>query len=74
MKIRKFTPEELELIRTQTTTTEKRNAALAHGYIIDIIYKVLRRDRNITENTEPIFKELLKKAKSNRKKSIENVT
>lgn len=72
-KIRKFTDEELELIRTGTTAEEKRQAALRQGLIIDVVYKVCRKDRNVTETTEPVFKELLKKAKLNKKKK-ENVT
>ena len=69
MAVRKFTEEELQLIKSETTTSEKRDTARKYSFNPEVVNSVLRSDRSITENNQIIFKELLKKAKLNQKKS-----
>ena len=69
MAVRKFTEEELQLIKSETTTSEKRETAIKYSFNPEVVNSVLRSDRSITENNQIIFKELLKKAKLNQKKS-----
>ncbi|AQX00473.1 hypothetical protein OZ664_11915 [Elizabethkingia sp. HX WHF] len=71
MNLKKFTSEELALIKEHTSTDEKREAALKHGYVIDTVNAVIRKDRRITEENQNIFRDLLRIAKKNKKNVLQ---
>lgn len=60
--------DELLLIRDYTSTDEKREIAGRYSYQKDTVMAIIRNDRRITPDNEPMMKELLKKAKQNKVK------
>lgn len=66
----KMTQDVVEFIRRNTTPTERREIAIKHDWGIDILNSVLRRDRNVTNNTIEMFEEIIDKAKSNLKHDL----
>jgi plasmid maintenance system antidote protein VapI len=65
-----MTKEELQLIKAFTSTEEKREIANDFGYQKDTISAVIRGDRRITDESTPLFKKLLQRAKKNQKLTL----
>ncbi|MDV7696261.1 hypothetical protein N6B72_04930 [Chryseobacterium soli] len=61
-----MTKEELLLIKSFTSTDEKREIADKFGYQKDTVSAIIRGDRRITDDNKPMFEKLLKKAKQNK--------
>ncbi|MFC7347274.1 hypothetical protein ACFQO9_11150 [Chryseobacterium zhengzhouense] len=58
--------DDLELIKNFTSTDEKREIAGKHNYQKDTVMAIIRNDRRITQDNEPMMRELLEKAIENK--------
>ncbi len=58
--------QELLLIKNFTSNIEKREIAGRHNYQKDTVLAIIRNDRRITPENEPMMRELLERAKVNK--------
>ncbi|ROI05484.1 hypothetical protein EGI16_03600 [Chryseobacterium sp. G0240] len=63
-----MTNTDLQLIKTFTSTDEKRDIAGKFGYQKDTVSAIIRGDRRITDDNKPMMSALLRLAKRNNKK------
>ncbi|KAB1228480.1 hypothetical protein [Chryseobacterium viscerum] len=63
-----MTNTDLQLIKTFTSTVEKRDTAGKFGYQKDTVSAIIRGDRRITDDNKAMMAALLRLAKKNSKK------